>query len=1002
MKRTKFLSLLVLTTLIFQIFPASILPASALSSATKSFTWCDSGFTLQERNGKQQCVEEKQPSEKKYKINSTVDSLEHFDNNAVYLATIKSDKTTQRKSRDASNPLDAFLHSATNRQNRRMPGAIRQIKITDASLGNNNTADKCKYGSTPLNHCAVHAENLYVGVEYTLNVTPETEGDYLTLISVDDHVRLNVISNGTTREILNQTGAYRDMYLQPVRLTAGTHTFEFLYNNKAGVGGMVADLIGPFKGTHELLGKDLDAIMNIISGYGFESDAKHTPKVWTKNNNGPHLLWSLADETEEPRFMVRDYNATRKLKKTDYFTCNAPYVAHEKPDRSVVCERLHNPKKGEFSLYTKNDKKEQTDKARIQRNSQGTDVFSYKYALVDNRAHCNAGVTSFQSASANFESSNADDGILFDNESADGKYVCVAVSLEGESTPIGYIASKDVLKIDKTPPVITATNTTVDQNTPLSHVITVTDDSEVETTVEFPANNPGFTYDDTTKTIGGTPNKPGVYELKIIATDKTQTQNKSETEITITVEDKTPPVITGYSAKTLIIGSDEVTSYNPLDGITILDNMSGTYDPTALCKIDPVYNRAVAATYTVTCNATDANGNTATEFTRTITIRPTDKKPLQDAIAAAKAVLNDPKTVDNAKKTALQKLVDDAEVALTDENLTPDAQQKHIEALKNPEKQVERKKPSSGGGSGGGGGSYVAPTPTNPITPTSPNNSNNPNNNPNNNSNNNTSNQNNNNSNNTNHTKPIITPEGTLSTQQGVTPSTQTTSSGQKIYNLSGRITDYICPAIVQAYPYNELVVQDISNSSFQDDISALMMFRGMEKDEMNLGQTYEEYKKYGVVNNVTQFQPSRNVTRAEFVKMLVRSLSCRYTYLGKDTPFPDVDKNMWYAEYIKFAVENKWINGYKDGTFRPNAPITRDEAAKILTRAIQLSTQNSNYTTSFSDVPNTSEFIPYIETLKSHGIMKGRNSNTFAPKEFIPRTETSRMIYRTFFGGKL
>lgn len=132
MKRTKFLSLLVLTTLIFQIFPASILPASALSSATKSFTWCDSGFTLQERNGKQQCVEEKQPSEKKYEINSTVDSLKHFESHAQFLATIKSDKTIQRKSRDARDPLDAFLHSATDLQNRRMPGAIRQIKITDA------------------------------------------------------------------------------------------------------------------------------------------------------------------------------------------------------------------------------------------------------------------------------------------------------------------------------------------------------------------------------------------------------------------------------------------------------------------------------------------------------------------------------------------------------------------------------------------------------------------------------------------------------------------------------------------------------------------------------------------------------------------------------------------------------------------------------------------------------------------------------------------------------
>ena len=945
MKRTKFLSLLVLTTLIFQIFPASILPASALSSATKSFTWCDSGFTLQERNGKQQCVEEKQPSEKKYEINSTVDSLKHFESHAQFLATIKSDKTIQRKSRDARDPLDAFLHSATDLQNRRMPGAIRQIKITDASLGSNNTADKCKRGPYRLNHCAVHAANLYVGAEYTLNVTPETEGDYLALISADDHVRLNVISNGTTREILNQSGLYENMYLQPVRLTAGTHTFEFLYNNEAGVGGMVADIIGPFKGTNELLGKDLNAIMNIISGYGFESDAKHTPKVWTKNNNGPHLLWSLADETEEPRFTVRDYNATRKLKKTDYFTCNTSYVAHEQPDRSVVCERSHNLKKGEFSLYTKNDKKEQTDKARIQRNSQGTDVFSYKYALVDNRAQCNAGVTSFQSASANFESSNADDGILFDNESADGKYVCVAVLLEGESTPIGYIASKDVLKIDKTPPVITATDTTVDQNTPLSHVITVTDDSEVETTVEFPANNPGFTYDDTTKTIGGTPNKPGVYKLKIIATDKTQTQNKSEKEITITVKDKTAPKIDPIADKTLP-PNQPITPINiTTDDPTATINVDSTTLPPGL-TFDPTTNKITGTpttpgTYTIRIKAKDPAGNESEqEFKITIT--------------------------------------------------SPSNNNGGNNGNNNSNNNTTKPTP----GPGGGGFS----TPTNPITPTNPTIPNNPNNN----SNNNTPNQNNNNSNNTNHTKPIITPEGTLSTQQGVTPSTQTTPSGQKVYNLSNRITDYICPAIVQAYPYNELVVQDISNSPFQDDIAALMMFRGMEKDEMNLGQTYQEYKKYGVVNNVAQFQPSRNVTRAEFVKMLVRSLSCRYTYLGTDTGFSDVDQNQWYAEYIKFAVENKWINGYKDGTFRPNAPITRDEAAKILTRAIQLDTQNSNTTTSFSDVPASSEFIPYIETLKSHGIMKGRNSNTFAPKEFIPRTETSRMIYRTFFGGKL
>jgi len=461
-----------------------------------------------------------------------------------------------------------------------------------------------------------------------------------------------------------------------------------------------------------------------------------------------------------------------------------------------------------------------------------------------------------------------------------------------------------------------------------------------------------LTYDPITKKITGTPKNIGVYQIAIHASDSSGNMADAK-NFTLTVKDKTAPKIDPIADKTL----------PPNQPITPIDIT--TDDPTAIISVDST-TLPPGLTFDSTTNK--ITGTPTTPGTYTIKIKAKDSAG-NESEQEFKITITSPSNNNGGNNSGGNN--------------------------GNNNSNNNTTKPTPGPG----GGSYVAPTPTNLIPPTNPTIPNNPNNN----SNNNTSNQNNNNSNNTNIQKPIITPEGTLSRQHGVTPNNQTTSSGQKIYNLSGRITDYICPAIVQAYPYNELVVQDISNSSFQDDISALMMFRGMEKDEMNLGQTYEEYKKYGVVNNVTQFQPNRNVTRAEFVKMLVRSLSCRYTYLGKDTPFPDVDKNMWYAEYIKFAVENKWINGYKDGTFRPNAPITRDEAAKILARAIQLDTSNmKSANSSFSDVPNTSEFIPYIETLKSHGIMKGRNSNTFAPKEFIPRTETSRMIYRTFFGGNL
>lgn len=522
----------------------------------------------------------------------------------------------------------------------------------------------------------------------------------------------------------------------------------------------------------------------------------------------------------------------------------------------------------------------------------------------------------------------------------------------------------------------------------------------------------------------------GTYEISYDVTDSSG--NKAPTvKRQIIVKDTTKPTISP-------VANTEVDEKNPITPIDIVvtDNdpqltvsfvttdangnvtnglpLDLTYDPITKKITGTPKNVGV---YQIAIHASDSSGNVADAKNFTLTVKDktapridpiADKTlPPNQPITPINITTDDSTATINVDPTTLPPglTFDSTTKKITGTPTTPGTYTIKIKA-KDPagnESEQEFKITITSPSNNNGGNNTTKPT-AGPggggfSIPTNPNNSNNNQNN----SNNNSSNTNNpNNQNNTNIQKPIITPEGTLSTQHGVTPNNQTTSSGQKIYNLSGRITDYICPAIVQAYPYDELVVQDISNSSFQDDISALMMFRGMEKDEMNLGQTYEEYKKYGVVNNVTQFQPSRNVTRAEFVKMLVRSLSCRYTYLGKDTPFPDVDKNMWYAEYIKFAVENKWINGYKDGTFRPNAPITRDEAAKILARAIQLDTSNmKSANSSFSDVPNTSEFIPYIETLKSHGVMKGRNSNTFAPKEFIPRTETSRMIYRTFFGGK-
>ena len=81
----------------------------------------------------------------------------------------------------------------------------------------------------------------------------------------------------------------------------------------------------------------------------------------------------------------------------------------------------------------------------------------------------------------------------------------------------------------------------------------------------------------------------------------------------------------------------------------------------------------------------------------------------------------------------------------------------------------------------------------------------------------------------------------------------------------------------------------------------------------------------------------TKNVTRAEFCKMLVAATNYRDTVGGSGgySLFTDVKSNHWAVEYIKVAVDNSWFMGYLDGSFRPNNPIKLEEAATVALRVL-------------------------------------------------------------------
>jgi len=89
-----------------------------------------------------------------------------------------------------------------------------------------------------------------------------------------------------------------------------------------------------------------------------------------------------------------------------------------------------------------------------------------------------------------------------------------------------------------------------------------------------------------------------------------------------------------------------------------------------------------------------------------------------------------------------------------------------------------------------------------------------------------------------------------------------------------------------------------------------------------------------GVVQGYSDgtFRPETQVTRAEFLKMLYETIGM--ANLETTLTFTDIDQNAWYIKYLKEAYASNVINGYGDGTFKPNNSISFKEAVKIITTA--------------------------------------------------------------------
>lgn len=139
--------------------------------------------------------------------------------------------------------------------------------------------------------------------------------------------------------------------------------------------------------------------------------------------------------------------------------------------------------------------------------------------------------------------------------------------------------------------------------------------------------------------------------------------------------------------------------------------------------------------------------------------------------------------------------------------------------------------------------------------------------------------------------------------------------------------------------------------------------------------------------------RPNGSISRAEVATVLFRLLKddVRMQNLTKDNAYSDVPDTAWYAAAVSTLSKMGVISGYPDGTFRPNAPITRAEFAAMIARFDE--------TAKSADTPFTDISGHWAENAigkaYGNGWVEGSSKTVFCPESNLTRAETATLLNR-------
>lgn len=168
------------------------------------------------------------------------------------------------------------------------------------------------------------------------------------------------------------------------------------------------------------------------------------------------------------------------------------------------------------------------------------------------------------------------------------------------------------------------------------------------------------------------------------------------------------------------------------------------------------------------------------------------------------------------------------------------------------------------------------------------------------------------------------------------------------------------------------------------------------EPDNSPVGLNTEDHVAYIIGYEDGTVRPGTNITRAEVATIFFRLLTdeTRESYWSQSSGFTDVASGAWYNNAVSTLTRAGILDGYEDGSFRPNASITRAEFTKIAVSFFKHAGGAS--ANPFNDVPESAWYAEFVKAAAELGLIDGYEDGTFRPNAPITRAEACTIVNRT------